>query len=147
MEMSGANKVWLAFGEGKMYANNNVGRIIQMLEAMQDSRDMEILRSSFTQQIGMLTQFLNTLKTDPSRNLVYKVSDIPMLESELNSIKILASLHLREAIKDDFVSSSEEYIAESPINSTHKEDFDLEEIIQRVAKATGEEIYKRLKKK
>ena len=152
MEKAGINKVWLAFGVGPIYTKSEVGKIIQMLEYMQENKDLEMLRNAIMQSISLLSQYISTLKTDPSRNLQYKPEDIPMLEDELVSMKILADLHLREKL-DDVFNVPEGSIVYDAIEDNQKEkntenkiSEEVEAMIKKTAKATAEEFFRLLKK-
>jgi hypothetical protein len=156
MELSGANKAWLAFGEGEIFNRSNVGKIIQMLSIMQNNIDKEMLYKSFVYAMDFVNQSINSLQEDPARSLVYRVEDLPMLQAEKEALKILATLHIKEEITPAFIkkySIEEKEIIDLPNLSTSKSNSkndtslssDIEAIIAKTAKATADEIYKKLK--
>lgn len=157
MELSGINKIWLAFGEGEIFNRNNVGKIIQHLSLMQNNKDMDLLKRCFNYAFEFVTQGISSLSTDPSRSLVYRVEDLPGLKGEFEALKILAALHLREEITPAFMEKYSIVLEDKPsseIQEVDKADLivdsnitpDIEAIIARTAKATAEELYKKLKK-
>ena len=152
MELSGANKVWLAFGEGEIFNRNNVGKIIQMLFMMQDHKDIDMLRNAFVHSLDFVSRSIESLSTDPSRSMVYRVDDLPRLKGELESIKILAALHLRESIGDDFGVANQINTEQATQNEIQQDkevenviSDDIEAIIQRTARVTAEEIYRKMR--